>query len=786
MSAAKLSVGIICGGPSPERGISLNSARSLMDHLRGAEFDIKVIYVNKSLEFFLIDKEQLYSNTPSDFDFKLQGKKLNTPIDILKSVDIVFPVIHGKYGEDGKIQKLLEDNDIAFVGSSSESCSAMFSKSNINKVLKVNGFDTTELITIDVNKPDLDLAEKLIKSKSKVIVKPNSSGSSICVYSAATVDEVNDAVRMIKTVDDTAVVEELCEGSEFTVIVLQNDKPVALVPTQIEILSENKIFDYRKKYLPTNSTRWISPPKFSKEIIRYIMQSVERIFGIFQMRDFVRIDGWVLNDGRVIFSDINPVCGMEQNSFLFQQAAWVGMTHKNVLKLILKSAFGRYQIAMPISNVITDKQKVAVIFGGDSAERQVSLMSGTNVWLKLLNSKHFQPVPYMLDGDSVWYLPYQYTMNHTVEEIKHNCCFSADIMENLKDYIESIQKKLDIKYDLTTPYRMSIDEFLQEVQLLLHQRFVFLALHGGVGEDGTIQTLLEKHQIRYNGSDSKTSKLCMDKYETGKCLVQSTDIELLPKILCKVQNSQLVFVQSSYEKKITYALLLAELFSDKFIIKPCNDGCSAGVIKIGSQADLDKYVGCILSGDSNIILKTQSEKEIIVEMPQNAVQKEYIIEPFIEVDKIEIHNDSLIVDTKSGWTEMTVVVTENQNHYHAFNPSITIAANTILTIEEKFQGGTGINLTPPPREIISLQQVMLIKNNIELIANDFKIKDYARMDIFFNKITNKLILIEINTLPALTPSTVLFHQALSEDPPIYPLDFLESLIHNNISNLIKL
>ncbi len=776
MSIERLSVGIVCGGPSPERGISLNSARSLMDHLDAAGFDIKVIYVNTNLEFFLIEKGQLYSNTPSDFDFKLKkyGEKLKSPMSTLKSFDIVFPVIHGKYGEDGTLQKLLEDNNIRFVGSSSESCRTMFSKSNVNAVLKINGFDTTELVKIDIDKPNWDSVETLVKRRSKVIVKPNSSGSSICVYSASNLDEVKESVKMIKMIDDIAVVEEFCEGREFTVIVLQNRDPVALVPTQIEILSENKIFDYRKKYLPTNSTRWFSPPKFSKAVTQYIMQSAERIFEIFKMHDFVRIDGWVLNDGRVVFSDINPVCGLEQNSFLFQQSAWVGMSHKDVLKLILKSAFDRYQITMPKSESIVGKQKVFVIFGGNSAERQVSLMSGTNVWLKLLNSKYYQPIPYMLDDNSLWFLPYQYTMSHTVEEIKHNCTFASEIMDGLKDYIQNIQQRLDIRCDLAMPYKMSMDEFLQEVKL--NQGLVFIALHGGIGEDGTIQALLEKNDIRYNGSDSEASKLCMNKYETGRFLVQSTDIELLPKILCKVQNSQLILVQDHNNKEVTFNFLLSELKSNTFIIKPCNDGCSAGVIKIASQKDLDQYVKSICNGDSDIILKNDYDQDNIVEMPQYGILKEYIIESFIEVDKIQVLNDQLVIDKKNGWVEMTVVVTESQNVYHSLNPSITIASNTILTIEEKFQGGTGINLTPPPEEIISSQQVELIKRNIELIASSFKLKDYARLDIFFNRMTNKLILIEINTLPALTPSTVLFHQSLSEVNPMYPLDFLESLI----------
>ncbi len=765
------SIGIICGGPSPERGISLNSARSITDHIISMGFDVKVFYVNTRLEFFLIDRAQLYSNTPSDFDFKLSrsGKKLPDPTTELKKVNIVFPVIHGKYGEDGTLQSFLESNNIPFVGSSSNSCKQMFSKSNINTVLKRNSFDVTNLIEIDTQNPDEVSIQRFLKKFRKAILKPNSSGSSICVSSVSDIDEVMEGIDKIREIDNKAVLEEKCEGSEFAVIVLQKGDPVALVPTEID--TDKQIFDYRKKYLPTNTTRWFCPPRFNEDITQKIMKLSEDVFRIFRMNDFVRIDGWLLDNGRVVFSDINPISGLEQNSFLFQQSSWMGMTHQDILEMILRSACNRYGIDFPTKKFLAGFKPVYVLFGGDSAERQVSLMSGTNVWLKLLSSKNFKPLPCLLDGENVWYLPYQYTMNHTVEEIKDNCEDASRITKSLEDYKNDIQQRLGLNANLEMPQKVAVEEFLQDVKN--NNGFIFLALHGGIGEDGTIQGLLESHNIKYNGSDSSTSSLCMNKYNTGKITVEG--IESLKKILCRIENGKLI----TDGIKVTFDLLSSKLLGYKFIIKPCSDGCSAGVIKLASQGDIDRYVEFISSSEISIPAGTLSDQENIVELPKDS--HEYIIEAFIEIDEIKATDDKLIIEEKSGWVEMTVGITESMGKYHSLNPSITVAVNSVLSVEEKFQGGTGINLTPPPNEIISSSQLKIIKAAIENCGKAFKIKNYARVDIFFNRITNKIILIEINTLPALTPSTVIFHQALSEDNPMYPIEFLESLILNRIS-----
>src|SRR3989338_11068784 len=127
-----MKVAILTGGPSLERGISLNSARSILDHLGSQGVEILPIYFNEQKKAYKISNAQLYSNTPSDFDFKLNksGKELSISslVHILKSVDIVFPCIHGSFGEDGEIQSFLEKYNIPFIGSWSKAFKNAFYK----------------------------------------------------------------------------------------------------------------------------------------------------------------------------------------------------------------------------------------------------------------------------------------------------------------------------------------------------------------------------------------------------------------------------------------------------------------------------------------------------------------------------------------------------------------------------------------------------------------------------------------------------------------------------------
>lgn len=788
-SLDKFTVALICGGPSKERGISLNSARSVADHLSCKEINVEVYYLDQLNNFYKIDKKELYSNTPSDFDFKLQnnGIKLSNDkfIENLNNVSIVFPLIHGEFGEDGQLQKLLEENNIPFVGSSSSACYDGFSKINASKILRDNGFFTFPFVALEENiEENKEIIKRFFEMNNlkKAVVKPANGGSSIGVYCVYSYLEATEKVE--KLFNDNLfpiIIEPFCKGREFTTIVLQSLKtrePVALIPSEIEMKYENyQIFDYRKKYLPTEQIRSHTPPRFTDEEIEKIRKYSEKIFDLMKFENIVRIDGWLLDDGRIWFSDINISSGMEQNSFVFQQSTRCGLTHSDLVQYVLKSACLKYGLNFPkIENNLIKKKEVNILFGGDNAERQVSLMSGTNVWLKLQKSSIYKSKPFLLDKDfNIWYLPYMYCLNHTVEEIIQNCIEAKNNLDKLRPIVNDVCLRLGLSnFSLELPIKYTFDEFVKLSKS--ENAFVFLALHGGKGEDGTIQEILDNAGLKYNGSDKNGSKLGMDKYKTGEIIENLHDQVLIsaPKNQFCIKDFE-NFLEDDYLN--FWNNIVKKLNSTSFIIKPARDGSSAGAVRVYEANDLKIYVELLKDFAPYIPANTFRNQKNIIEMPSNCEQP-FLLESFIITDDICIKNNEIKHIPTTNWLELTVGVLEKDGVYHSFNPSITIAENSILTIEEKFQGGTGVNITPPPTEIIGEGSIDIIKLAIEKAAKVLGIKNYARLDIFFNTKTKKVILIEANTLPALTPSTVIYHQALTEEKSLTPIEFLETIIKN--------
>ena len=792
-----MKVAILTGGPSLERGISLNSARSILDHLGSQGVEILPIYFNEQKKAYKISNAQLYSNTPSDFDFKLNksGKELSISslVHILKSVDIVFPCIHGSFGEDGEIQSFLEKYNIPFIGSGAKSCKMAFDKYKANEYIRSLGFFAPQSLIIKITDTKKEIEKKVRKfwqseNINRAVIKPASGGSSIGVFSVDNTDDVIKSINHLfsKRMDTRVVVEPFAQGQEFTVIILQNrfNMPVAIIPTEMEMdYDKHQFFDFRKKYLPTRQVTYHCPPRFSNEIIEKIQIEAEQLFSVFGMTDFARFDGFLMPDGNIWFCDFNPISGMEQNSFLFQQASRIGFSHQDLFRFILNNAFLRRDIPISIENKLAAKTRkpVAVLFGGETAEKQVSLMSGTNVWLKLRGSEIHQPYPYLLGKkDTVWELPYSYILNHTVEEIIENAENAPGDINRLFFLIEKVKIKLflhpsDITEDFFLPKKYHLNQIIKK------HPFIFLALHGGAGEDGRIQKMLEDKKIKFNGPGSASSKLCMDKWLTNETINHAhiTGVSVPPHILLKVKD-----IPKSINKKfadIYWDMLLKNLknnFQSKTIIaKPRGDGCSAGVVRLFNQKDLVIYISLIKNKVLVAKPHTFTNQINSIDMPEGEIP-DIIFESFIETDKLKVQGGKITHTPKSGYIEMTVGVIEQQGNIKAFSPSITVAETAILSVEEKFQGGTGVNITPPPKEIVSNKNLNKIKSLVEKVAKCVDVRGYARIDIFANIRTGNIIVIEVNTLPGLTPSTVLYHQALAESPQIFPLELLEKIIKN--------
>lgn len=781
-----LSVALICGGPSMERGISLNSARSLLDHLQGEGVRVCPFYVDVEKNFYRLEVAHLYSNTPADFDFKLP--QVSAPLEgealiaALKECDIAFPIIHGAYGEDGTLQAFLESHTIPYVGPDAKTCRSFFHKEKLAHALKKKGFYTLPNICIKKGQDapaalSLKLKEFFAHhTSSKAVVKPAIGGSSLGVKIVRNVVDAEEHIRALfaNGCTEDILIEPYCEGREFTVCILQNHEgqPVPLMPSEIDLQKEgDAFFDFRRKYLPTAKTVWHCPPRFSNEEIQQIRTQAAEIFSVLGSRDFARIDGWLLENGEILFPDYNPISGMEQNSFLFQQGTAVGLSHGGLMSYILENALRRSGKKLPKYQFTKEESAlpVWVLCGGDSAERQVSLMSGTNAWLKLNTFIDIHAHLFFLDRqERVWDLPYHYALSHTVEEIEQNVQNAAARQEKLNAFVPKIRGELGLSSENPhnlLPKEMSLKAFI--VAAKKEKAFVFLGLHGGIGEDGRLQTHLESAGVPFNGSGAMASQICMDKAKTGQIINALNDkwVRALPKISISIK--ELPNPQDIWKEAID------SWGCKELIIKPQAEGCSAGVILLESGDALQKYLDIVRARDESIPAHTFKGQETIIEMPQKPID-EYMLEPFIEVDNLFLKDNQIQHQPNQGWIELTAGVLEQGGEYRALMPSIAIAENRILTVEEKFQGGTGINLTPPPEWLMSRKHVGQVQSLVEKVAQALGIENYARIDLFYNINTHELIVIEANSLPALTPSTVIYHQA--RENGMRPAAFLRHLV----------
>ena len=945
---------VLCGGPSAERGISLNSARSVLDHIRRPGIDVECFYFDRALRAHAVSAKQMYSNTPSDFDFKLRGRAggdetssptfFPDPASLASHLAarraVAFPAVHGTFGEDGSLQTVLEEAGVPFVGAGAGAAGAAFDKALCASALAAAGFPTLRAALLEAHHGSSPSRHNVLKKltawftdegldleRAWVVVKPCGGGSSLGVSAARGVDEAADAAVALlgdasvsetasfrKTSHSTRVLVERHAGggAEFTVVVVETASgPVALAPTEVEVFPEftegaeftederHRVFDFRAKYLPSSRVAYHSPARFGEEGVAFVRRRAEEAFQVLGLRDCARLDGFYMprdhpavswtkknerganaNDSskeavfEPVFADVNVASGMEQTSFLFLQAAQAGMSHGSVLRGVLASACrregvpARFRSSIPsregASRVLEkpgEKTKVYVLFGGNTSERQVSLTSGVNVWLKLRSRPDFDVTPALLAPDSldavgskledatVFRLSYARALRHTVEEVAAAArareerfaeSFSmtgADVGREtnvvraaLRDggfFYDAFDADDDVeKEDASTESRASsLRAFASLVKN--ENAVVFLSVHGGVGEDGTLQAFFETNGVAFTGSGAAASRLCMDKSATGRALAEARleGVTTCRKrtLTAREMSETLAAATRAAERDASvddanasdvdppdplekwWRSLLAAVggnSNDGLCVKPNSDGCSTGVARLRSSADLRAYAAAATRGAATAAVGDQA-----VEMPLPP-PRAFVVEPFVVTSAVEVFFDAragrenvrfkrrvsrpTAVDVRmrgderdaetSRYVEITAGVFGSSGAVRCLPPSATVAerACAVLSLEEKFQGGTGVNLTPVPPELIEREVLETVRRRVASAANALGVEGFARVDAFADARTGDVVVIEANTVPGMTPSTVLFHQALADEPSVEPAAFLARAVEHAV------
>ncbi|SEP87033.1 PASTA domain-containing protein [Neolewinella agarilytica] len=582
--------------------------------------------------------------------------------------------------------------------------------------------------------------------------------------------------------EERVIVEGFIDGKEFSTIVVRTleGKVVALPPTEI-VKSGSELFDYRSKYMPGRS-RKVTPIELPTDRIQAIREECERLYEALGFHVYARIDGFHTPGGGIYLNDPNTTSGMMPSSFFFHQAAEIGLNPSQFLTFIIRASLrergmqSEGQEAMEVAQILGDqldaaidaqraaataKERIAVILGGNSFERHISVESGRNIYEKLASSEAYRPIPVFLGGSS--------SNDGTTRLLNHQTTYSLHqlpINLLLKDNADDIRDKLSktaehpVVADIRQACKSITDRFADPDVVFQPRQIsweelpsiadgVFIALHGRPGEDGQVQALLEPLGLYYNGSGIASSQISIDKHA---CLTTLREAGLTTTEQWLATAEEFIADEYAFYDKVE------RLFGYPLIAKPVDDGCSSAVKLIKQRDELHAY--CHLTFRPSTLDEAHSRKEMKLtakdEWPSGK-------DTILFEQAITAEGAAKFLEITGGM--LTHRGVDGTLRYEVFEPSETLAGGEVLSLEEKFLAGEGQNLTPArlatddySYDFVSGQ----VKADLERAARAIGVEGYCRIDAFVRVFADgrvETVPIEINSLPGMTPATAIFHQA---------------------------
>lgn len=341
----RLRVGVFLGGISSEREVSLASGRQVYTHLNRNKYEVKAIFLDQEGRLWELPQKLVVQNTTKDILARLENEARRIPYEALQQeIHIAFIALHGKYGDDGTIQGLLEILNIPYTGSGVLASALCMDKPMAHLLLKASGIETAREIVVN----DFEWAKDANAVRDRIqkgvglpcVIKPSREGSSIGVSVVQSPAEIAPALEEALRWDNSAVVEEKLPGLEFSCIVLGNETLLPMPPT--ETVSTHQYLTYDDKYMPGRSQK-ITPARVPPEILRHIQEEVMKAYRILGLVNYGRIDGFLLDGGKVLITDPNTSSGMAPSSFMFHQAAEIGLNPSQLFDRIIELALDAHK-----------------------------------------------------------------------------------------------------------------------------------------------------------------------------------------------------------------------------------------------------------------------------------------------------------------------------------------------------------------------------------------------------------------------------------------------------------
>ena len=357
----KLNVAVIFGGKSNEHDISLISATHVIKSIPKDRYRVICIGITKKGHWvkYMGDVDDIangkWTGHPDNVPCILSPDPIHKGFLVLDQeghvsqvkVDCVFPVLHGKNGEDGTIQGLFDLAQIPYVGCDLISSANCMDKELTHTILEEHGIETAKWVSMlssDLDALDSKVEEMEAKLSYPMFVKPANCGSSVGISKVTNTDELKRGIKRAFTHDRKVIVEEGIKGIECEVAVMGNSKPFA--STVGEIKAANEFYDYNAKYDNAES-QTIIPARFSEDTINAIREIAIKAYKAMGCCGLARVDFFLCDDNKIILNEINTLPGHTPISMYPQLMAYGGISFEEqedrLIKLALEKAGVDYE-----------------------------------------------------------------------------------------------------------------------------------------------------------------------------------------------------------------------------------------------------------------------------------------------------------------------------------------------------------------------------------------------------------------------------------------------------------
>ncbi|WP_114455121.1 D-alanine--D-alanine ligase family protein [Halopolyspora algeriensis] len=358
MTRRKTRVAVVFGGRSTEHGISCVSAGSVLAHLDRERFDVVPVGITRAGAWVLgtDDPRELEIHDRTEPEVT-SGTALTLPGDptrrdlvllepgrggeVLSSVDVVFPVLHGAFGEDGTVQGLLEMADVPYAGAGVLSSAVAMDKEYTKKLLAAEGLTVGTYEVLRRDQPTLDGAQRE-RLGLPVFVKPARAGSSLGITRVTDHAELDAAIAEARRTDPKVIIESAVTGREVECGVLEfpDGRVEASLPAELRVTGEAEWYDYESKYLD-DVTEFDIPAKIGDDAIERLRSAAVTAFRALDCQGLARVDFFVTDQGQPIVNEVNTMPGFTSISLYPRMWAQTGVDYASLLGVLIDTAVAR-------------------------------------------------------------------------------------------------------------------------------------------------------------------------------------------------------------------------------------------------------------------------------------------------------------------------------------------------------------------------------------------------------------------------------------------------------------